>query len=170
MKHQILISVGSNIEKERNTELGLQALHDSFGELLLSTVFESESVGFAGNNFLNLVVLAHTTFSIKDVCARLKAIEDEQGRTRDKKFGNRTLDLDLLTFDDVISSSPIVLPRDEIEYNAFVLKPMAEIIPDQIHPCTQKTYGVLWQEFLSHSKNKQQRLWPSGFIWSAQQQ
>jgi 2-amino-4-hydroxy-6-hydroxymethyldihydropteridine diphosphokinase len=168
MTHQILISVGSNIDKERNTERGLQALYNSFGELVLSTILESESVGFAGNNFLNLVVLARTTWSIQDVCARLKAIEDDQGRTRDKKFGNRTLDLDLLTFNDVITSTPIVLPRDEIEYNAFVLRPMAEIIPEQIHPCTQKTYGVLWQEFLSDSKNKQQRLWPSNFIWSVQ--
>jgi 2-amino-4-hydroxy-6-hydroxymethyldihydropteridine diphosphokinase len=170
MKHQILISVGSNIEKEHNTELGLQALFDCFGELVLSTIYESESVGFDGNNFLNLVVLAYTCWDIENVCTRLKAIEDSQGRTRDKKFGNRTLDLDLLTFDNVITKTPIVLPRDEIEYNAFVLKPMAEIVPEHVHPSTQKTYGDLWHDFLSHSKNKQQQLWPSGLTWSAQKQ
>jgi 2-amino-4-hydroxy-6-hydroxymethyldihydropteridine diphosphokinase len=170
MTHQILISVGSNINKEHNTACGLQALHDSFERLLLSTVFESESVGFAGDNFLNLVVRAYTTCSIEEVCARLKAIEDEQGRTRDKKFGNRTLDLDLLTYDNTITVKPIVLPREEIEYNAFVLRPMAEIVPEQIHPRTQKTYAHLWNEFLSHSNNKHQRLWPSGFTWSAKTQ
>jgi 2-amino-4-hydroxy-6-hydroxymethyldihydropteridine diphosphokinase len=170
MKHQILISVGSNIDKEHNIECGLHALHESFGDLVVSTIFESESVGFAGNNFLNLAVLAHTTLSIEDVCFRLKAIEDEQGRTRDKKFGNRTLDLDLLTYDDIITTVPVVLPREEIEYNAFVLQPMAEIVPEQIHPNTQKTYAALWKAFLSHSKNKHQRLWPSGFTWSANKQ
>lgn len=170
MKHQILISVGSNIDKEHNTKCGLQALHRDFGELILSTVYESESVGFDGDNFLNLVVLAYTKRSIAEVCSRLKGIEDEHGRTRDKKYGNRTLDLDLLTFDNANTSDPVVLPREEIEYNAFVLRPMAEIVPQQIHPSTQKSYAVLWQEFLVHSNNKQQRLWPSGFTWSASKQ
>lgn len=170
MKHEILISVGSNIQKECNTKLGLDALHNTFGDLVLSTIYESESVGFSGNNFFNLVVLARTSMSIENVCMRLKAIEDDQGRTRDVKFGNRTLDLDLLTFDDIITNTPVVLPRGEIEYNAFVLRPMAEIVPEYIHPTTQKTYHSLWDDFLSHNKNKQQRLWPSGFIWRAAQQ
>ncbi|OFA32362.1 2-amino-4-hydroxy-6-hydroxymethyldihydropteridine diphosphokinase [Glaciecola punicea] len=170
MQHEILISVGSNVEKEHNTTLGIQAMQNSFGKLVLSTVFESESVGFNGNNFYNLVVLARTSLSIKCVCQRLKAIEDKQGRTRDIKFGNRTLDLDLLTFDSVITSTPIKLPRGEIEYNAFVLQPMAEIVPNHIHPTTQKSYLILWSEFLLHSKNKHQRLWPSGFTYKGQAQ
>ena len=168
--HEILISVGSNIDKKKNTTLGLQALHNAFGTLVLSTIFESESVGFDGNNFYNLVVLAKTHCSIEQVCLKLKAIEDEQGRTRDVKFGNRTLDLDLLTFDDVVTQSPVVLPRAEIEYNAFVLKPMAQIVPDYIHPTSQKSYRLLWEDFLSHSANKKQRLWPSGFTWRAVKQ
>lgn len=167
MKHQILISVGSNMEKESNTKKGFQALHDCFGELVISTIYESESVGFTGNNFLNSAVLAYTNMSIESVCAQLKLIEDNQGRVRDKKFGNRTLDLDLLIFDDVVTDIPVVLPRKEIEYNAFVLKPMAEIVPNQIHPVSQKSYITLWKEFLLHNPNNQQRLWPSGFTWSA---
>ncbi len=166
-KHQILISVGSNINKKENTELGLQALHEEYGELLLSKIYESESVGFHGNNFYNLVVLAFTEASIEDVCANLKKIEDNQGRTRDKKFGNRTLDLDLLTYDDVVCSSPIMLPREEIEYNAFVLKPAAELVPNQVHPTTKKTYKTLWAEFLADNPNNQQKLWPSNLHWSA---
>lgn len=166
MTHQILISVGSNINKEHNTERGLNALYQCFGELITSTIYESEAVGFSGDNFLNLVVLAHTPWSIEEVCACLKTIEDKQGRTRDVKFGNRTLDLDLLTYDNVVTNKPVVLPRDEIAYNAFVLKPMAEIVPQQVHPSSQKTYDTLWREFLAHSNNNQQRLWPSGFTWS----
>lgn len=170
MKHQILISVGSNIDKELNTKKGLQALSDCFDDLLVSTIYESESVGFSGFNFLNSVVLAYTSMSIEKVCATLKLIENNQGRTRDKKFGNRTLDLDLLTFDDVVTTTPVILPRKEIEYNAFVLQPMAEIAPHQIHPTTLKNYATLWREFLSQNPNNHQKLWPSDFTWSADSQ
>jgi len=160
--HQILISVGSNIEKEQNTRSGLNALQAVFGELTISTIYESEPVGFEGTNFYNLVVKAHTNEAIDRVCQILKQIEDEHGRIRDKKFGSRTLDLDLLTFDDTVCEEPVVLPRAEIEYNAFVLKPMAEIVPNEIHPTSGKSYADLWQQYT----NKQQRLWPSGMQWS----
>ena len=166
MKHQILISVGSNIEKELNTQKGLTALHNCFGKLVVSTIYESESVGFSGDNFLNSVVLAYTNMSIAEVCVQLKQIEADQGRTRDKKFGSRTLDLDLLTFDNIVTSSPVVLPRKEIEYNAFVLKPMADVVPNETHPVSQQTYAELWDEFLLHNPNKQQRLWASDFTWN----
>lgn len=165
MLHQILISVGSNVNKTHNTQSGLQSLHAHFGELLLSTIYESESVGFSGNNFLNLVAKAYTDKSIEQVCELLKQIENEHGRIRDKKFGNRTLDLDLLTFDSVVCTQPVVLPRPEIEYNAFVLQPMAEIMPHEIHPTSGKTYAYLWQNF----SNETQRLWPSGMHWSSVQ-
>lgn len=166
MKHHILISVGSNIDKEENTQKGIAALFTHFQELSVSTIYESESVGFKGDNFLNLVISAYTKNTIDDVCKRLKSIEDEQGRTRDVKFGNRTLDLDLLTFDDVICQSPIVLPRPEIEYNAFVLKPMAELVPDLIHPSNQLSYLQLWQIFSEKNPNKHQKLWPSTMQYS----
>ena len=94
MKHHILISVGSNIDKENNTKEGLQALYEAFGELALSTIYESESVGFEGDNFYNLVVSGFTQKNVADVCSTLKEIEDKLGRVRGKKLGNRTLDLD----------------------------------------------------------------------------
>ncbi len=166
-KHQILISVGSNVNKTENTQTGLNALHAAFGKLSLSKIYESESVGFKGNNFFNLVVLAFTKLPIKDVCKLLKQIEDEHGRVRDKKFADRTLDLDLLTYDDVICDAPVVLPREEIEYNAFVLKPTAELVPHHVHPVTKKTYKTLWKEFLNNNPNKHQKLWPSNLQWSA---
>lgn len=162
MNHHILISVGSNINKTQNTIEGLQALYMAFGEIELSTIYESESVGFAGENFYNLVVSGHTSKSVPDVCNILKKIEDDLGRIRDKKFGNRTLDLDLLTYDDLVSDESVVLPRGEIEYNAFVLKPMAELVPNHIHPTTGLSYLSLWQNYT----NTQQRLWPVTLAWS----
>lgn len=166
-KHQILISVGSNVNKTENTQAGLDALQSAFGTLTLSKIYESESVGFKGNNFFNLVVLAFTKLSIKEVCKVLKQIEDQHGRIRDKKFADRTLDLDLLTYDNVVCEAPVVLPREEIQYNAFVLKPTAELVPHHIHPTTQKTYKTLWKEFLSNNPNKHQKLWRADLQWSA---
>jgi 2-amino-4-hydroxy-6-hydroxymethyldihydropteridine diphosphokinase len=104
----------------------------AFGELTFSRIYESESVGFEGDNFYNLVIGAKTNDSISDVVSCLKRIEDSQGRDRTSaRFSSRTLDLDLLTFDDIVCQRPIALPRDEIGYNAFVLLPLAEIAPDE---------------------------------------
>nr|WP_136250432.1 2-amino-4-hydroxy-6-hydroxymethyldihydropteridine diphosphokinase [Ningiella ruwaisensis] len=165
-KHKILVSVGSNINKEENTRLGLDGMFEQFGALSLSRVYESESVGFSGDNFFNLVVMATTSKSIQQVCDALKHIEAECGRAREaEKFSPRTLDLDLLTFDDVVCDSPVALPRDEITYNAFVLQPMADLVPHDIHPCEQKTYQTLWEAF----DKTTQKLWPVPFTWSATQ-
>lgn len=161
--HTIYISVGSNIDKEKHTRSGLQGMYQAFGELTLSSVFESESVGFEGNNFYNLVVKASTSLSISEVCAVLKQIEQDNKRQRgEKKFSPRTLDLDLLLYDRQVTTQPIALPRPEVLYNAFVLKPLAEIAADEIHPVVNKSYTNLWQTY----DKGQQKLWAIEFDWS----
>ena len=83
-----------------------------------------------------------------DLAATLKSIEDGQGRRRDvPKFSARTLDLDLLLYDDLILAQPgLNLPRDEIERYAFVLGPLAEIASSRSHPVSGQTYGSLWRQ------------------------
>lgn len=161
--HTIFISVGSNIDKEKHTKAGLQGMYHAFGELVLSSVYESESVGFEGNNFYNLVVKAHTNLSVDDVCSVLKQIEQDNQRQRcEKKFAPRTLDLDLLLYDQVVIKVPIELPRPEVLYNAFVLKPLVELAAQESHPLENKTYATLWQEY----DKSQQKLWAIEFDWS----
>ncbi|APD85133.1 2-amino-4-hydroxy-6-hydroxymethyldihydropteridine diphosphokinase [Alteromonas marina] len=161
--HTILISIGSNIEREHYTRRSLAALKHVFSDVTVSSVYESEAVGFNGNPFYNAAARATTSKSIEEVCATLKSIERENGRVHtDKKFCARTLDLDLLTYDSEITTTPVVLPREEICYNAFVLWPLAELVPNDIHPETQETYAQMWQNF---DKQKQQ-LWPIDFTWS----
>ena len=160
--HIIYIGVGSNIDKEKHTKAGLQEMYQVFGELTLSTVFESESVGFEGNNFYNLVIKASTSLSITQVCVVLKKIEQNNKRQRiEKKFAPRTLDLDLLLYDRLVTTQPIALPRPEVLYNAFVLKPLAEIAPDEIHPVAKQSYANLWQEY----DKSLQKLWVIKFEW-----
>jgi 2-amino-4-hydroxy-6-hydroxymethyldihydropteridine diphosphokinase len=161
-KHTIYISVGSNIEREKYTKAGLQGLTEIYGELVLSRVYESVSVGFQGSHFYNLVVKAFTDLTIDEVCQTLKLIEDNNKRERSsQKFSPRTLDLDLLLYDAVISHDSVELPRPEILYNAFVLQPLAEIAPQDKHPIAGKTYADLWQEY----DKTQQQLWPIEFTW-----
>ena len=157
---QIYISLGSNVDREKHLRAGLKALIAQFPEHQHSSVFESEAVGFNGSNFYNSVFAAHTTMTLDEVCTLLKHIERENGRVpTDKKFSPRTLDLDLLFYDDLICDKPAQLPRDEITKNAFVLQPLAELAAHFYHPVAKQTIGELWQNY----NNSKQKLWKVEF-------
>lgn len=165
-KATIYISLGSNIEPAKYLQSGLDCLQREFGELTLSSVYESEAVGFEGSNFLNMVVAAQTDLDVAEVNHLFKQIEAENGRkSGDKKFSPRTLDLDLLLYDELILNSPVELPRSEILTNAFVLWPLAEIAPALEHPIAKQSYAKMWQ---AYDKTKQ-KLWPIDFEWPVSQ-
>ena len=159
--HRVYVSIGSNIEPAQHVRLAVAALQGRYGELIISSVYESESVGFAGENFLNLVVGFDTAQSVDEVNKSLHHIEDEQGRDRSgPRFSSRRVDLDLLLYDDLcMNAGKLVLPREEITENAFVLWPLAEIAPEVMHPLLHKSMSALWNEF---DKQKQQ-LWVIDF-------
>ena len=146
---RIYISLGSNIDREANTRAGVHALQQAFGELELSSVYESEAVGFEGDVFYNMVIACDAPDDVRSTNKKLAEIEDRYGRDRSgPKFSSRTLDLDMLLFDDlVINEKGLSLPRDEILKNAFVLWPLAEIAPALKHPQVNKTYAELWEVF-----------------------
>lgn len=162
----IYLSLGSNVDRHHNILAALDALADLFGQLRISSVYESKSVGFDGSNFFNLVVGAATSLSIAELSDRLKRIEDANGRKRSgPKFSPRTLDIDILTFGDFVGvESGIELPRAEITKNAFVLLPLAEIAPEVLHPQLHQSYQQLWNGYDQAS----QQLWPIDFVWRGQ--
>ncbi|VAW53570.1 2-amino-4-hydroxy-6-hydroxymethyldihydropteridinepyrophosphokinase [hydrothermal vent metagenome] len=145
----VYISLGSNIDREALTRVGVSALQAQYGDLLLSSVYESEAVGFDGEDFYNMVIALQTGDSVYSVAKWLRTIEDRNGRERNgSKFSSRTLDLDLLLYDNlVINQGKLQIPRDEILQRAFVLWPMAEIAPNVKHPEVDKTYAELWANF-----------------------
>ena len=153
---RVYLSLGSNIDAEQNLRAGMRDLRAKYGTLQVSTVYESEAVGFEGDNFLNFVVGLDTDEDVHTVQATMSAIEQAHGRVRGcEKFSSRTLDIDILLFDDlVINENGLHLPRDEIEKYAFVLQPLAELAPDMKHPVSGKSYAELWQAF-DKSKAKQ---------------
>ena len=145
--------MGRNINREHNVVQGLNALATEFGQLTLSSLFESESIGFDGAPFYNMVIALVTDKSNEQVVQSLRNIEFANGRTLDaKKFSPRTLDLDLLLFDDLILSTPAQIPRDEITKNAFVLWPLAEVAAAVEHPIEKLNYQQLWQNYNKSSQ------------------
>lgn len=159
----LFLSLGSNIQRHLHIGAALDSLAENFGELIISSVYESESVGFEGDSFYNLVVGIHTEATISTVSRLLKQIEDQNGRDRSApRFGPRSLDIDILTVDNVAGEiEGVELPRDEVLKNAFVLRPLAEVAGENIHPVTGKTYSQHWQDY----DRDKQKLWPVAFAW-----
>jgi len=143
------ISIGSNINREHNISSALEALHSQFGQLQHSSLYESVSVGFTGDAFYNLVSAFHSNHAAIHINQTLKDIETEHGRIANKeKFSARTLDIDLLLYDqDIIHTKNIKIPHNDILNYAFVLEPLAEIAPEQQHPIKQVSYAQLWSNF-----------------------
>ncbi len=145
----IYISIGSNINPQQNIQLALRDLREHFQNIRLSSSYESKAVGFEGDNFINLVAAAETDLKIPQVVQLFHDIEDQHGRDRQgPRFSSRTIDLDLLLYDNaVFTQDGIEIPREEILQNAFVLCPLAELLPDGVHPVTGKRYDELWASF-----------------------
>jgi 2-amino-4-hydroxy-6-hydroxymethyldihydropteridine diphosphokinase len=143
------ISIGSNIDKEIHIPSSINALKKQFDKIVLSSLYETEAVGFEGADFHNLIVQFDSTLEAKEVARILRRIELDHGRTRDsRKYAARTLDLDLILYGNlIISDGRLQIPRDEIERYAFVLDPLAEIAPDLLHPISHKSYAQLWDEY-----------------------
>lgn len=148
----VWFGIGSNRERSKHIRAGIRALHDAFASaerpLEVSRVFESDAVGFTGRRFYNLVARIETEQSLSQISAICKDIERRLGHLPSAtRYSPRTLDIDLLLFDDIISAGPIQLPRAEILTNAFVLWPLAELAPDHKHPETGLSFATHWQQY-----------------------
>ena len=158
--NQVLLGLGSNIDRETHLRAGLDALSELLDELRCSPVFESLPVGIRSGPFLNMVVSGTSRLPLAELAPRLKAIEVDNGRYAPDRKG-LTLDIDVLLFDDQVGDfDGLTLPRAEILRNAFVLWPLALLAPQRRHPVVGETFARLWSE--SHIE---QQLWPVPFQW-----
>lgn len=153
----VFLGLGSNQDAPAMFDSALKALAAQFGAIEKSPVYESEAVGFEGTNFLNMVVRVQTLLSVGELLAALRAIEDQHGRDRSQpKFASRTLDIDILTYDRCVGEfDGVLLPRDEVLKNAFVLRPLADSWPAMTHPENNQSFAALWQAYDQSS----QKLW-----------
>ncbi|MCC5934599.1 MAG: 2-amino-4-hydroxy-6-hydroxymethyldihydropteridine diphosphokinase [Candidatus Cyclonatronum sp.] len=148
---QVVIALGSN-EGDRLTYLGeglrccMQLAGNSSGQpLLKSSVYESEAVGPADAPFLNAVAAFECLLPPERLLANLKQTEAAQGRDFSAvRWGNRPLDLDIISCGGLIlDSSFLTIPHKSCHERAFVLMPLAEILPAWRHPRLNQTAAEL---------------------------
>lgn len=141
------LGLGSNVDAEAHIRAGIEELREKFGSVTLSPVYTSTSVGFDGEDFINLVARVETDMHPLALRQFLRNFEDRNGRKRDvPKFSDRTLDIDILLYDDLVLHSPkLQIPRAEILKFSHVLKPLADLEPDLVHPAELRSMQEIWK-------------------------
>lgn len=139
MTHDVFIGLGSNLaEPARQLRRAVAQIAglDSVSLTGLSSLYASAPVGYADQpTFLNAVLRLGTHLSPRELLGRLQLIELDQGRTREFRDAPRTLDLDILLYDQLCQDDPIAtLPHPRCHERAFVLLPLLELAPDCVIP------------------------------------
>ncbi len=136
---QTFIGLGSNLEDPacqiNNALKALSELPNS-KELICAPWYSSKAVGPGEQpDYINSVASLKTTLPQLELLHYLQAIENQQGRKRDIRWGARTLDLDLLLYDNIQhNSDELTLPHPEIQHRSFVLLPLYDLAPELILP------------------------------------
>jgi 2-amino-4-hydroxy-6-hydroxymethyldihydropteridine diphosphokinase len=152
MGHTAYIGIGSNLgDKRRHCEKAISQILEFDGHKLLakSSLFKTQPVGYTSQDwFVNGVIKIETVLEPLDLLRTLKAIELQLGRTETFRWGPRTIDLDILFFDDIeIHTEELQIPHPLIQNRQFVLIPLAEIDRNLIHPVWNKTIQELLNDF-----------------------
>jgi 2-amino-4-hydroxy-6-hydroxymethyldihydropteridine diphosphokinase len=145
----VYVAAGSNIAPERNLERAVAQLGQEFPGARFSPWYRNRAVGFAGDDFINLVAGFDTALPVHAVLARLQAIESRCGRPRQApRWAPRAMDLDVLLYGDLVCDEPTLkLPRPDLLKRAYMLGPLAHLAPGVVHPIAQATIGELWRRF-----------------------
>lgn len=145
----VYFGLGSNLRPEDNLPLGARELGARFTIRARSAVYRNPAVGFEGDDFLNAVIGVETDWPPDEICAALEDIHAAAGRRRTADpYVSRTLDIDLLLYGrEIIDAPPVRVPRCDVLQYSFVLRPLAEIAPDYVHPVSGKSLAWHWQQF-----------------------
>lgn len=149
--HRAYLGLGSNLgDKKGYLDQGVAALHETRGcqvEKVSSYLVTEPYGGVEQDDFLNACLILKTLLSPHELLERLHEIEQAAHRERIIHWGPRTLDLDILLYDDeIVEMDDLMIPHVEMHLREFVLKPLAEIAPYKRHPIYQKTVAQLLAE------------------------
>lgn len=150
-----LISLGSNVgDRQATLDSAVEKLRQTadIGQVVVSSYHATQPVGGPAGQaeFLNAAAKLDTTLSPRELLTELQRIESEQGRVRLEPWGPRTLDLDLLLYDDLVINEPdLIVPHRFLPFRRFVLEPAVEIAAEMRHP----TLGWTIEKLLEHAHN-----------------
>lgn len=148
--HKTYILLGSNMgNRKQFLRKAIKQVADLCGKVVKeSSIYQTAAWGNTKQAaFLNQVIIVQTTLAPDELMKTLLHIETGLGRIRTEKYGPRTIDLDLLFFDEqVYHSSVVTLPHPALQDRKFVLVPLAELSPRKIHPVYNKTITALLKE------------------------
>jgi len=152
------IGIGSNIgDRYSNIIKAIKytELVPKIKVIKISNIYETSPVGYFNQPyFLNCVIEIKTNLSPEMLLLKLQKIENILGRKRNHKNSPRTIDLDILFYEDkIISTKNLIIPHPELDKRKFVLKPLSELKPQLIHPVLNKTVKKLLNE-LNDKKQK----------------
>ena len=146
MPNLVYLSLGSNVgDRENHLREAIQRLETKGRIVTVSSFYETEPVEFTDQAwFLNCAIALETNASPEGLLKSILPIEKEMGRQRVRRKGPRTIDIDILLFDDAILDSPeLTIPHPAMHQRRFVLQPLAEIASRVRHPLFKKTVREL---------------------------
>ncbi len=149
MTERVLLSLGSNLQPEKQLSSCARVLRARLPDIRFSRVYRCPAEGFDGADFLNAAALFHTDLPLPELHAWLQSVEADHGRTRtEAKFSDRTLDIDILLYGELAgdAAAPLKLPRPDLLLYPFVLGPACDLAPECIHPETGKPLQHHWNE------------------------
>ena len=152
---QVVFILGGNLgDKLGLIESATELLISHFGPVVLaSSIFETAAWGGKSQgNYLNQVLVFQTSFFPEKILDIILEIELKMGRKREEKWGDRTMDIDILYFgNEILNTDRLNIPHLYIQDRRFVLEPLVEILPDFVHPNLNQTNKELLEQCLDIS-------------------